>query len=414
MKKKTTEEHEASRVCWESLEEWARLKLQGWLQGLLEEEVTELLGRRKSERRAVVEAPEGYRNGHGKERKLTFSCGTVTVRRPRVRGLEERFVSSLLPLFSRRTKAVNELLPELYLHGLAQGDFDLAVRGLLGEDAPVSASTIARLTEKWQDEQKEWAKRRLDDLEPVYMWADGVYVKAGLEKEKAALLVVIVGLADGRKEFVAVAAGHRESKESWAAVLRDLRDRGLRAPRLVVADGHLGLWAGLREIFPEADEQRCWNHRVLNVLDKLAKKHQSQARMMLRAIPCADTADEATRLKTKFQKWCRQRAQNDAAELIDHDWDRLLTFYRYPRAHWKHLRTSNVIESPFAALRLRTDAAKRFKKVSSATAVIYKMLLVAQQKFRKLNAPELLKDVLRGVKYIDGERVIKTNREAAA
>jgi transposase-like protein len=206
----------------------ARVKVQGWIQDLLEEELAEVLGRRKSERRAAVDAPAGYRNGHGKTRCLSMMAGTIALRRPRVRGLEERFESRLLPLFVRRTKEVSELLPQLYLHGLAQGDFELALRGLLGEGAPLSASSIERLRAKWQLEYELWKSQRLDELDVVYAWADGLYVKAGLEDSKAALLVIVGALRDGRKVVLAIDSGERESKESWARVLRDLRERGLR------------------------------------------------------------------------------------------------------------------------------------------------------------------------------------------
>ena len=242
MEKVNTQGQYPSSVTWDQLEGWARGKVQELIQTLLEEEVTELLGRRRSQRREQVDGPTGYRNGYGKERNLTLSCGTITLRRPRVRGLEERFESRVLPLFVRRTREVNQLIPELYLHGLAQGDFDLALRGLLGEEAPVSASTVVRLKEKWQGEQQEWKQRRLDELEVVYLWADGVYVKAGLEKNKAALLVILAGLSDGRKVILAVEPGYRESTESWSAVLRDLKNRGMNCPRLAAGAGNLGLW----------------------------------------------------------------------------------------------------------------------------------------------------------------------------
>jgi transposase-like protein len=414
MKDESTKAKDASRICWGELELWLRGQLQGLVQGLLEEEVTELIGRCRHERRNGIDENPAYRNGHGKPRHLTLSSGTITVRRPRVRNMEERFESRILPLFVRRTSQVADLLPELYLHGLSLGDFDLALRGLLGEKAPLSASTVARLKEKWQAEHAEWSRRSLQGLEVVYLWVDGVYLKAGLEKQKAALLVAVAGLADGRKVLVALEAGHRESEECWSALLRDLRDRGMTMPRLVLGDGHLGIWAGLRNVFPEAEEQRCWNHRIVNILAKVPKRSQAQARMMLRAIPYAETVEEAARLKGVFQKWCRGLALHAAAELIDHDWDRMVTFYRFPKDHWRHLRTSNAIESPFAALRLRTDAAKRFKKVENATAVVYKMLLVAEKRFRKLNAPELLKEVFLGVTFHNGVPVNRQQTEAAA
>jgi len=385
-----------------------------WIQDLLEAEVDELLGRRKSARRKAVDSAPGYRSGHGKPRRLTLSCGTVTVRRRRVRGLEQCFVSRLLPLFARRTPEVSELLPELYLHGLAQGDFDLALRGLLGEDAPLSATTVGRLKEKWHAEQAQWASRPLADLEVVYLWVDGVYVKAGLEKEKAAVLVVLAALRDGRKELVALVPGHRESTEAWSAVLRDLKARGLGSPKLVIGDGHLGIWAGLRNVYPDAQEQRCWNHRIVNALDKVPKSRQAQARLQLTQIPYAETVADAERLKAGYQHWCRNQGLEAAATVLDRDWDRMLAFYQFPKDHWVHLRTSNPVESPFAALRLRTDAAKRFKRVDNATAVIWKMLLVAQTRFRRLNAPELLTEVYHGAQYVNGIRVQERPWEVAA
>ena len=390
------------------------MKLRGWLQDLLEAEVAELLGRAKSERRKVVDPAPGYRNGYGKPRKLTLSNGTVTLRRPRVRGVEKRFESRLLPLFVRRTCGVDNLLPELYLHGLALGDFDLALRGLLGEDAPISANTVARLKEKWSAEREEWSTRRLDELEVVYLWVDGIYVKAGFEKEKAAVLAVMAALSDGSKVIVALQAGYRESKEAWAEILRDLKRRGMSCPRLVVGDGNLGIWSALAEVYPQAKEQRCWNHRIVNAVDRVPKKHQTQALVYLRQIPYAETATEAVRLKSKYQEWCRNKGLEDAARVLDRDWDRMIAFYEFPKEHWRHLRTSNPIESPFSALRLRTDAARRFKKIENALAVIWKMLLVAERRFRRLRAPELMKDVYQGVKYVNGVRTTRRSEEAAA
>jgi len=265
MEQDSTVEQQAQAVTFETLESYVRAKAQELIQEVLEAEVTELLGRGKSQRRAEVDAAPGYRNGHGKPRKLTLGSGTISLRRPRVRGLEERFESRVLPLFVRRSLQVGALLPELYLHGLAEGDFDLALRGLLGDDAALSASTVARLKSKWQAELAAWQSRSLEQLEVVYLWVDGVYVKAGLEDRKAALLVAIAGLSDGRKVVLALHSGQRESTESWARLLRDLRARGLRCPRLVIGDGHLGIWAALRQVYPEAAEQRCWNHRIQRV-----------------------------------------------------------------------------------------------------------------------------------------------------
>lgn len=417
MVEKITEGKFGSTEFFDELESFARGEVQSWMQRLLEEEVTSLLGRFKSQRKGAVDASPGYRNGHGKVRRLALSSGTIELRRPRVRGLEERFESRVLPLFLRRTKEVGELLPQLYLHGLAQGDFELALRGLLGEGAPLSASSIERLRGKWQAEHEAWQKRSLKGLEPVYLWADGVYVKAGLEKEKAALLVVIAALRDGRKVVLAVEAGYRESKESWGSLLRSLKSRGLRMPKLIVADGHLGIWSALTEVYPEVEEQRCWNHKIVNVLDKLPKKQQAEARALLCEIPYAETRQEAEEKRDAFVARFG-KAYPEAAKILRADWERMVTFYAFPKEHWKHLRTTNIVESPFAAVRLRTSAAKRFKKVASATALIWRVLLVAEKSFRKLDHPALLAEVAEGAKYVDGVRVVEeintSDREAVA
>ena len=392
----------ASRPEWEHLEEWLRGQMQGLIQDLLEQEVTEFLGRTRPVRRSESDNDAGYRNGYAPSRRLTLSSGTIRVRRPRVRDTEERFESRLLPLFVHRTREVAGLIPELYLHGLSEGDFDLALRGLLGEEAPISASTVARLKDKWNAELAEWRARPLGDLEVVYMWVDGVYVKAGLEREKAAVLVVMAALSDGSKVVVSVVPGYRESTRGWSEVLRDLRDRGLNCPRLVAGDGHLGIWGALRNVWPEAGEQRCWNHKIINVLDKLPKRQYEQGRLMLRNIPYAETRAEAERLRKVFTRWCGDHSYETAREAIERDWERMVTFYDFPREHWRHLRTTNPVESPFAALRLRTDAARRYKRVDRAIAVIWKMLMVAGKRFRRLQAPELMADVYLGVKYKDG------------
>jgi putative transposase len=403
----------ASRPTWDTLESFARLQVQSFIQQVLEDEVTELLGREKSERRAAVDAPIGSRNGHGKPRRLALMNGTIAVRRPRVREVEERFRSRLLPLFQRRTKEVTALLPELYLHGLALGDFELALRGLLGDGAPLSASSLQRLKATWQAQYAAWQQRDLSDVQLVYLWADGIYVKAGLADAKAALLVLIGADASGQKLVLAVESGQRESTESWAAVLRDLKRRGLRAPTLTVADGHLGIWSALATVYPESAEQRCWNHKLRNVLDTVPLKHQAEVKAALQAIAAAGTAREATALRDTFARTYR-RAHPKAVDRLAHDWERMIAYYACPREHWKHLRTTNIIESPFAAVRLRTTAAKRFKKVENATALIWKTLLVVEQHFRKLNAPHLCTTVYDGATYRDGVLVTSRTRELRA
>jgi transposase-like protein len=408
----------ASSPLWHQLEEYARTKIQTFVQKLLEEEVDDLLGRKKSERR-TAESAVGYRNGFGKPRQLAFTNGTITLRRPRVRDLEERLVSRVLPLFKRRTEEVGALLPELYLHGLALGDFELALRGLLGEGAPLSPSSILRLKAAWQAQYAAWQQRDLSQVELIYLWADGVYVKAGLEDTKAALLVVIGGLADGRKVILAVESGERESTESWAGVLRDLKARGLSAPKLTVGDGHLGIWGALGQIYPTSAEQRCWNHKLRNVLDAVPEKAQPVVKAALQAIANAESRAAAERGKRAFHLAYAKRFPK-AVERLERDWERMIAYYAFPKEHWRHLRTTNVVESPFAAVRLRTTAAKRYQRVDNATAMIWRLLLVAEQHFRKLNAPASCRDIYNNKTFVDGEPVTpilmvqKSRKERAA
>jgi len=407
---KIIEEPAASSPVWETLETYAREQIQQFVQRLLEEEVDALLGRTKSERRTDG-TPIGYRNGYGKPRQLGLTSGTITVQRPRVRDVEERFVSRLLPLFQRRSREVGVLLPELYLHGLSTGDFELALRGLLGDAAPLSASSIQRLKTDWQARYDAWRQRDLSDLALVYCWADGIYVKAGLEQAKAALLVLIGALADGRKVILAVESGQRESTESWAAVLRALKARGLGAPKLTVADGHLGIWSALAQVWPESAEQRCWNHKLRNVVDVVPRKAQPEVKAHVQRIAAAASRAEAEGERRAFRLAFHTRYPK-AVERLERDWERLVASYAFPAEHWRHLRTTNVVESPFDAVRLRTSAAKRFKKVESATALIWRILLVVEQHFRKLNAPHLCAEIYAGVTYRDGVRVVTAKASA--
>lgn len=402
--KNSNEAVESSELCYDTLEQWARGKIQAQLQQLLEEEVTTFLGRVRHERRGTVspvDPPAGSRNGYGKPRAFSMMSGTVTVRRPRVRDLTARFESKVLPLFKRRTQEVGTLLPELYLHGLSTGDFDLALRGLLGEGAPLSASSIQRLKARFELDYEAWKKRDLSGLEVVYWWADGLYVKAGIEDRKSALLTIVGALTTGDKVVLACESGERESTESWLKVLRDLKGRGLTFPRLTVADGHLGIWAAFGEIHPAGAEQRCWNHKITNVLNDLPNTVQSQAAERLKAMPYAQTKAECERLRDAFVR-TYHKTDKKAVETLLRDWDRMVTFYAFPREHWRHLRTTNIVESPFASVRLRTDASRRYKRVESATAIIWKMLQVAEQSWRKLNAPELLPLVASGMTFKDG------------
>ncbi len=417
MKKDSTKGKQRSIVQYEMLEECIRMKAQEFIQEVFEGEVNDFLGRGKSDRiKPGIDKSRGYRNGYGKDRKLALMNGTVTIRkvrklalmngtvtirRPRVRNTEERFESMILPYFKRKSKELGDILPELYLHGLSSGDFELALRGLLGKGAPLSASSIQRLKAKWQLEYEQWQSRNLSELEVVYCWADGIYVKAGLEKDKAALLVIIGALKSGEKVLLACESGYRESKESWKEVLRSLRDRGLEFPKLTVADGHLGIWSALGELHPEGDEQRCWNHKIRNVLNAMPKRLRAEASELLKSVPYANTRKQCEKLRDKFINRYKDDYTKATNKLLS-DWERMVTFYKYPKEHWVHIRTTNIVESPFSSVRLRTNASKRFKKVQSASAMIWKLLTVAEKSFRRLKGHWLLTDVLEG-KPIKGE-----------
>ena len=383
--------------------------MQGWLQELLEDEVTRFLGRAKSERGGER---RGYRNGHGKPRRFAMMNGTVEVRRPRVRNTAERFESQILPYFRRRSKELGQLLPELYLHGLATGDFEQAMRGLLGSGAPLSRASIQRLKSTWQLEYDEWVSQDLSGLEVVYQWADGLYVKAGIAKERAALLVIIGALSDGRKVLLACQSGQRESTESWSRILRDLKHRGLELGQLTIADGHLGIWAALAEQHAEGREQRCWNHKAMNVVDHLPKTEQPAARTLLHDMAFAESRAQCEKKRDQFVRRYKN-SYPKAGETLLRDWDRMVTFYDFPKEHWPHLRTTNIVESPFDIVRLRTNAARRYKRVENATAMIWKLLRVAEKSWRRLKGSDLLREVYDGQRFVDGIKVLKKSKAAA-
>jgi len=408
--KENNERTTKSTPIFEELEGFIRGRVQEMVQSIIEEEVDEFLGRMKYERKSKTESAEGYRNGYAPPRKLSMMAGTIEIRRPKLRELEEKFESALLPRFKRKSQAIDTMLPELYLHGLSLGDFELALRGLLGDGAPLSASSIDRLRRKWQAEYGAWKLSRLDNFKLVYLWADGIYVKAGLDKEKACLLVVIGADADGRKAVLAVESGYRESAESWAGVLRDLKARGLSAPRLTIADGALGIWSALSQVYPQSREQRCWNHKIRNVLDCLPQKYHKQAKELLLEMFFAKSRRVCEDARKEFERTFH-KTHPRAVEKLNRDWERMIAFFDFPAEHWQHLRTTNIVESPFAAVRLRTRAAKRYKKTGNAVAVIWKILMLQERTFRRLRGWKKLQDVYYGVIYVNG---LKTTKSIAA
>jgi putative transposase len=345
---------------------------------------------------------------------VTVGSGTVPVRAPRVNderideetGERVRFSSKILPAYARRSPKVTEVLPILYLRGLSTGDFRPALEDLLGEDAAgLSPSTISRLCKEWESHHDRFRKRHLGFSRYAYLFVDGVHVSVRLgEDDKLCLLVVIGVREDGTKELLAVEDGYRESTESWAGVFRDMKRRGLGCPKLVVGDGALGAWAALRDVFPEAGEQRCWVHKTANVLDCLPKRLQSKAKELLHEIVEAPTRKDAKLALETFREEFGAKYPK-ALEKLDKDWKPLTAFYDFPDEHWRHLRTTNPIESSFATVKLRTRVTKGAGSKAAALAMAYKLLITAQERWRRFNGHELIAEVLDGAKFKDGVKV---------
>ena len=354
------------------------------------------------------------RNGRARERRVTVGSGTLAIRAPRVNdkrvdedsGERKRFGSKILPAYARRSPKVTEVLPVLYLHGLSTGDFGPALRDLLGEDASgLSSSSIQRLTEAWQAEHAAFRTRELRFHRYCYLFVDGVNVAVRLGEDDRLCLLVVIGVReDGCKELLAVEDGYRESADSWAAVFRDLRERGLNEPKLVTGDGALGAWAALREVFPAAREQRCWVHKTANVLDSLPKRLQPRAKSLLHEMAEAPSRADARTALERFRSEFDAKYPKAVAKL-DKDWAALTAFFDFPAEHWRHLRTTNPIESSFATVKLRTKVTKGAGSKKAALAMAYKLLDAAQERWRRCNGHELVADVLDGVKFKDGIKV---------
>jgi putative transposase len=342
-------------------------------------------------------------NGYAKEREVTTGAGLVEVKAPRVDDRREgqHYRSVILPAYMRKSPKVTEVLPVLYLRGLSTGDFAPALGEFFGSAAGLSASTVQRLTESWQAEHDQWSERDLSGPDYVYWWVDGVHFNVRLEEDRLCCLVVVGVRPDGSKELVAVADGYRESTESWAALLRGLRDRGLAGPVLAVGDGALGFWAAIRDVFPSTKEQRCWVHKTANVLDALPKRLHPQAKTAVQAIYNAGSRTEALTAAKSFAD-AFSGFPKATAKIMD-DLDSLLAFYDLPVEHWVHLRTTNPIESTFSTVRLRTRVTRGAGSRRAALAMAYKLLDAAQARWHKITAPELVPLVRAGGTFIDGK-----------
>ena len=361
------------------------------------------------------------RHGHLPERSIMTGIGAVEVCVPRVRdrlsGTDDRirFSSAILPPYARRSKSLEVLIPILYLKGISTGDFAEALSALLGPNAGgLSASTIARLKEVWADEHARWLKRDLSVKRYVYFWADGIYVQARLEDEAQCLLVIIGATPEGKKELVGLADGLRESAHSWRDLLLDLKRRGLSSgPQLAVGDGALGFWKALDEVWPTTRAQRCWVHKTANVLNKLPNSLHAKAKHALHDIWMAETRKDAEAALDVFIE-TYSRKYEKAAECVAKDRDALLAFYHFPAEHWKHLRTTNPIESAFATVRHRTTRSKGCLSNKTALAMIFKLAQVAEKSWRRLKGYSLLPKVILGVKFNDGIEIVKSQSQTAA
>jgi transposase-like protein len=392
----------------ESLDDLAREGARRMIAAALEVEVEQyvqsLRHLRDEEGRALV-----VRNGKSHhERTVNLGAGSIKMKAPRVndRRPDQRFVSQILPPYMRRSPRLEEALPILYLRGLSTGDFAEALEALLGSQvAGFSATTITRVVRVWQGEYDAWRKRPLNGKQYAYIWADGVYFNVRLEEDRLACLVIVGVLPDGRKEVIALEDGYRESRESWASVLRDLKRRGMAAPLLVVGDGNLGLWAALREVYWEAQEQRCWKHKIANVLDKLPKRLQPKAKGLLHEIMYAPDRQSALEGIDVFSEEYGARYPK-AVDTLTKDQDRLLTFFDFPAEHWLHLRTTNPIESTFAAVKARTRKTKGAGSRKAGLAMAFKLLVTMETRWRKVNAPHLVALVMLRAEFQNGQAVL--------
>ncbi len=402
------------------LDEIARAGARRMLMEALEAEVEEYVESTRSERdergHALV-----VRNGHAREREVLLGAGAVEVKAPRVNdrrvdedGERRRFKSVILPPYMRRSPKVCEVLPLLYLHGLSSGDFVPALEEFFGTESGLSAATITRLSERWREEREHFMKRDLSRRDYVYVWVDGIHTAVRLGSEDRLCCLVMVGARlDGKKELVAIEDGYRESTESWAEFLRNLKRRGMRAPVLAVGDGALGFWGAIRDVFPETLHQRDWVHKTSNVLDAMPKSVHKRANKAIHEITEAEDKAHAQRALEAFASEFSAKWPKAVKKIID-DKEALLRFYDFPAEHWRHLRTTNPIESTFAPVRARTDITKGPGSREAGLAMIFKLMEAAEGRWRRLTGAHLVALVRAGARFVNGELVEGSSEEKDA
>ena len=369
-------------------------------------ELEELLGEYSEQKvdgkQAVI------RNGFLPERTIQTGLGDIDVQVPKIRDKSKqgiKFNSLLIPPYLKRTESIEELLPVLYLKGISTGDFSEALKSLLGANAKgLSAGTISRLKQQWQEEHKSWSKRDLERKHYVYIWADGVYFNIRSEEAKQCILVIIGVNEHGKKELIAIEDGYRESTQSWTELLEDIRHRGLStAPKLAIGDGALGFWNAISKVYPETRHQRCWVHKTANILNKLPKSVQPKVKEALHDIWMAETRDDAYKA---FDSTVNRFGDKypGAMKCLGKDKAQMLAFYDFPAIHWQHIRTSNPIESTFATVRLRTVKTRNAVSRATILSMVFKLAQSAENRWNKLRGFKLLADVIEGVKFVDGEK----------
>jgi len=400
-----------------TLDGLAREGARRMLETALEAEVSTYIERHRHEL-----GPDGHRlvvrNGPARPRKVTCGAGTVKISAPRVNdkrlneeGVRRRFTSRILPPYMRRSPKVSEVIPILYLRGLSTGDFREALPILLGEDAAgLSATNISRLTATWEQDYKQFRFRSLEDRDYVYVWADGIHFNVRLEDDRLCTLVLMGARPDGTKEILAVEDGYRESSDGWKDLLRDLKRRGMQAPAVAIGDGALGFWSAVREVWPATREQRDWFHKMGNVLDKLPKRLQGKATRLLRDVHRSETREAAEERINVFAETFGAKHEK-AVQCLVKDREKLLTYYSFPAEHWKHLRTSNPIESAFSTVRLRQRVTKGAGSRTKALTMAFKLLEMAEQRWRRLDASHLLPLVRAGVPFVDGVQMERDDAE---
>jgi len=374
------------------------------LQAAIENEVAEFIENHKN-----ITNEKGHRaivkNGYLPQRNIQTGIGNISIKQPRVRDKTKRakYISAILPRYMKKCPSIENLIPILYLKGISTGNFQEALEAILGENAKgLSATNIVRLKDDWELEYKDWVKRDLTNKHYIYLWADGIYFNVRLENDRPCLLVIIGVTPEGNKELLAIHDGQRESKLSWKEILQDIKKRGLNAsPLLAIGDGALGFWRALEEEFPKSRHQRCWVHKTVNILDKLPKSIQGNAKKLIHEMYLSTSKKEAFKVYESFMNLYSDKYEK-ACICLEKDKEELFSFYDFPAIHWQHIRTTNVIESTFSTVRHRSRQTKGCGSRIATLSLVYKLAITAQKRWKKIKGNNLLEKVIKGTIYIDG------------